>query len=390
MTIRRGRSWRIRTLACTALAAALGTGTLTAGPAEAAPADLRITRFLGEQRVPFKQQFMGTTVGGFSGIDRDPATDTWYLVSDDRWRYNPARFYTGKLDINRGTGAFTGFRLTGVNTFLRSDGTPYPGFGLADTVDPETIRFDRHRGRLLWGQEGDRSDETHPGIPLSNLSLRWIDREGRHLGEVPLPANLNLTQTTSGPRRNYGIEALTFTPHSIVAAVETSRYEDGPQPTVDHGAPARITVWDRAGRRAHAQYAYPIDRLTSAPNPPTGIADSGVSEILAVDDHRFLAMERTWLEGVSKNYVVKLYEFDLRGATNILARNSLTDGRPYRPVAKRLVADLTTFRAPSQNLESLGWGPRLATGECSLVIGSDDNFSGEEVTQLLAFAVRGC
>src|ERR1700754_3442532 len=80
-------------------------------PASAAPErrePIRITRFLGEQRVPHKMMFGGTTVGGLSGVDRDPRTGTWYFISDDRWRYNPARFYTGRLDIDRETGAFTG------------------------------------------------------------------------------------------------------------------------------------------------------------------------------------------------------------------------------------------------------------------------------------------
>lgn len=373
-----------------AFAAVIGFGAVDAWPSTAAaapPQDLRITRFLGEQRLPHKMEFGGTVVGGLSGLDRDPLTGTWYLISDDRWRYNPARFYTGRLDINPVTGKFTGVNLTGVTTLLRPDGSPYPAYGQPDSADPETIRFDRWSRRLLWGHEGDRPDETHPTIPVSDLFVRWADTKGRHLGELPLPGNLKLTDTTSGPRRNFGFEGLTFTPHTIAAIVEGPRYEDGELPTVEHGAPARITVWGRDGR-LRGQYAYPIDPLPAAPIPPTGHSDSGVSEILAIDDHRYLALERSWIEGV--NYRVKLYEIDLRGATNVLTRDSLTTGGSYRPVSKRLVSDLSSVRPPVQNLESLAWGPRLATGECTLVIGSDDNFGAEEVTQFLAFAARGC
>lgn len=43
-----------------------------------------------------------------------------------------------------------------------------------------------------------------------------------------------------------------------------------------------------------------------------------------------------------------------------------------------------------QNLEAMSWGPRLAGGECTLVIGSDDNFSKSEVARFTAFAVTGC
>ncbi|GAA4205210.1 esterase-like activity of phytase family protein [Streptosporangium oxazolinicum] len=358
-------------------------------PAEVAapPQGLRITRFLGEQRLPHKMRFRGTTVGGLSGLDRDPRTGTWYFISDDRWRYNPARFYTGRLDINPVTGAFTGVNLTGVTTLRRPGGSSYPAYGRPRSADPETIRYDRWSRRLLWANEGDRPDTENPSIPVSDLSVSWTGTEGRHLGELRIPRNLKMTGTTSGPRRNLGFEGLTSTERTIAAVTEGPRYEDGAPPTVAQGAPARITVWDRDGR-PRGQYAYPIDKLPAAPIPANGKSDSGVSEILAIDDNRHLALERSWIEGVG--YRAKLYEIDLRGATNVLARDSLATGRPYRPVSKRLVSDLSTVRPPVQNLESLAWGPRLRGGECTLVIGSDDNFDSDEVTQFLAFAARGC
>jgi hypothetical protein len=146
-------------------------------------------------------------------------------------------------------------------------------------------------------------------------------------------------------------------------------------------------VWNRAGSPV-AQYAYPLDPLPAAPVPPARLTDAGVSEILHVADRRYLALERSWTEGAG--YAVRLYEFDVRGATNVLRRDSLADGHEYRPVTKRLVLDLTSFRPPAQNLEALAFGPRLASGECSVVIGSDDNFNPGEKTQFLAFAAKGC
>jgi 3-phytase len=388
--------WRGAAATAAVLAAVAGAATVD-GPVRAAAADkarpaaaaqgLRITRFLGERRLPHMAKFRGTTVGGLSGIDRDPRTGTWYLVSDDRWRYDPARFYTGRLAIDPATGAFTGVRITGVSTLRGPDGHPYPAFGKPGSVDPETIRFDARSRRVLWGNEGDRPDETHEGIPLAPMSLRWAGRDGRYAGALPLPPSLRLTAEHRGPRRNAGFEALTLTPHGIAAMVEGPRYEDGEPPTVRHGATTRLTLWDRAGR-VTAQYAYPVDRLPAAPKPPTGAADSGVSEILAAGDHRFLALERSWLEGVG--YKVRLYEFDVRGATDVLRRDGLAQGGRFRPARKRLVADLGRYADPTQNLEALGWGPRLRSGECTLVVGSDDNFDQSEATQFLAFAARGC
>ncbi|MEV0649634.1 esterase-like activity of phytase family protein [Phytomonospora sp. NPDC050363] len=354
---------------------------------EAAGNGVRITRYLGLQTLPHKMEFEGTVVGGFSGMDRDPLTGIWYFLSDDRWRYNPARFYTGRLDIDPVTGDFGGVEVTGVETLLDENGEPYPGFGKQRSVDPESIRFDRWSRQLLWAQEGDRPDAGHPDVPLAQQSLRWATKSGRHLGEVRLPDNLKLTETDSGTRRNTGIEALTFTATGIVAANEDPRYEDGPLPTVDEGATTRITVWDRL-HRVKAQYAYEIDALPAAPIPPGGITDSGVSEILAVDGGRFLVLERSWIEGV--DYRTKLYEIDLRGATDVLDRDSLADGEGYTAVSKRLVHDFGDSDRPQQNLEAMAWGPRLRTGECTLVVAADDNFDSREVAEFHAFAVRGC
>ncbi|MEV6154100.1 esterase-like activity of phytase family protein [Nonomuraea sp. NPDC052129] len=372
-----------------AVAVTIGLAAVPAATAaSASPQPIEITRFLGEQRLPYKMPYAGTTVGGLSGLDRDPLTGTWYLISDDRGRYGPARFYTGRLAFDWRTGAFTGVHLTGVNTFLRPDGSTYPPYGEPESADPETIRYDQWTGRLLWGDEGDRPDEGHPDIPPSGLYVHRADAQGQQVSELPMPANLRMTATDAGPRRNFGIEGLALTSRTITTATEGPRFEDGEPPTVEHGAAARLTVWSRFRSKPSAQYVYPVDPLPTAPVPPTGHSDSGVSEILAIDEHRFLALERSWLEGVG--YRVKLYEIDLRGATNVLARNSLTTGEPYRAVSKRLVTDLDDIRTPVQNLESLAWGPRLRTGECTLVIGSDDNFSTEETTQFLAFATRSC
>ncbi|GAA3556385.1 esterase-like activity of phytase family protein [Nonomuraea rosea] len=377
---------RARKILEIAVALAVTSATVTQPASAAARDPLRITRFLGEQRVPHMMRFEGTAVGGLSGVDRDPRTGTWYFISDDRWRYDPARFYTGRLDIDRRTGAFSAVRLTGVTTLTRGDGSPYPAYGKAASADPESIRFDPWSGRLMWGDEGDRPDSANPDIPISPPAVRGMDMSGRHVGELRLPANLRLTDVENGPRRNSGFEGLAVSPRTITGITEGPRYEDGAMPTAERGSVARLTVWSRQGA-LRGQYAYPLDALSTAPNPPAGPADSGVSEILAIDEGRYLALERSWISGAG--YRAKLYEIDLRGATNVLERSALASGGAYRPVAKRLVRDLSFFRPPVQNLESLAWGPRLATGECTLVIGSDDNFDEREMTQFMAFGVTG-
>jgi len=357
-----------RLIAAAVLVATVGV------PQPAQAAENLTLQYLGSQQIPHMMKFEGTVTGGFSGLDYDPESGTWYVVSDDRWRYNPARFYTADLEIDPADGRFTGVRLTGVHTLRRPDATPYPGYAQPESTDPESIRYDTTRNRLIWSSEGDRADAANPGIALSQGYLRFADPSGRHVGELPQPKNLELTEEERGPRRNFGFEGVSISARNIVGLTEGPRYEDGPQPTATTGAPVRITVWDRSGRRIQAQYAYILEPHTTE--------DTGASEILSIDNNRFLTLERSWTP--TDGYRVRLYEIDLRGATNVLNRNALTETR-YRPVSKRLVLNLSSTPVAVENYEAMSWGPTLMSGERTLVIASDDNFSPEEKSQFLLF-----
>ncbi len=82
----------------------------------------------------------------------------------------------------------------------------------------------------------------------------------------------------------------------------------------------------------------------------------------------------------------KIYRLDLSGATDVSDRSALGE-RPYAPVRKTLLMDLETLGVPLDNLEGMSWGPRLPTGQRTLIVVSDDNFSRRQATQFLAFAV---
>src|SRR5438552_18832767 len=117
----------------TAVAAAIVTTGLLAAPAAASTSTVRL---LGETIVPRGLVFQGTTVGGLSGIDRDPLTGDYVFISDDRSAINPARFYTARIPVSAaGVGDVT---FTGTHPFLQPDGTTYPN----GAVDPEDIRVD--------------------------------------------------------------------------------------------------------------------------------------------------------------------------------------------------------------------------------------------------------
>lgn len=343
-------------------------------------------RLIGEQRIALKYAFEGTTVGGLSGIDFDAASNTWVMESDDRSEINPARFYRATLAYD--SKAFSSVTLSSVHFFTQPDGSRYPNLAHAklergDQVpDIETIRVDPQDGSLWYGSEGNRKVGLHPFV-------RHADRDGRYLATLPTPAMFNVSKEEIGSRNNMSFEALSFSSDgkSLWLGMEAALYQDGPLATPDRGSVVRITRLDRAGK-VLGQYAYPIEPVASRPAPGRE-ADNGVSEILAVNDHQVLVVERAGVSNADGLYTnhVRIYEMETDGATDIQAIPALA-GATYVPARKRLLLDLEKIGLPRvDNIEGISWGPRLENGRRSLVMISDDNFNPQQVTQILAFEV---
>ena len=343
-------------------------------------------RLIGEQRIALKHAFEGTTVGGLSGIDYDAANKSWVMESDDRSEINPARFYRAALNFD--SKAFTSVTLSSVHFFTQPDGSRYPNLAHAkldrgdQVADIETIRVDPQDGSLWYGSEGNRKVGLHPFV-------RHADSGGRYLATLPTPAMFNVSKEEVGSRNNMTFEALSFASDgkSLWLGMEAALYQDGPLATPDNGSVVRITRLDRAGK-VLGQYAYPIEPVASRPGPGRE-ADNGVSEILAVNDHQVLVVERAGVanaDGVYTNHV-RIYEMETQGATDVQALPALA-GATYVPARKRLLLDLEKIGlARVDNIEGISWGPRLENGRRSLVLISDDNFNPLQVTQILAFEV---
>ena len=366
-----------------ALAVSILLSACASIPRDAPIAGLRL---IGEQRIALKYAFEGTTVGGLSGIDYDAASHSWVMESDDRSEINPARFYRATLSYD--SAAFSGVTLNSVHFFTQPDGSRYPNLAHAklergdQVADIETIRVDPQDGSLWYGSEGNRKVGLHPFV-------RHADRDGKYLATLPTPAMFKVSQAEIGSRNNMSFEGLSFASDgkSLWLGMEAALYQDGPLATPEHGSVVRITRLDRAGT-VLGQYAYPLDAVASRPAPGRE-ADNGVSEILAVNDHQVLVVERAGVENAGGIYTnhVRVYEMETQGATDIASIPALA-GAAYVPARKRLLLDLERIGlARVDNIEGISWGPRLANGRRSLVMISDDNFNAQQVTQILAFEV---
>lgn len=357
---------------------ALGLGLI--GQASIDPGDLRL---IGALDLPKTLAVDGAPFGGISGVDHDRRTGDWLMISDDRSDRAPARFFVGRLDYD--AHGVRGLRLERQVPLRREDGSTFPPTASpsGERADAEALRLDPLTGDLVWSTEGDAARGFDP-------ALRRMDRAGASRGGVPTPPAFRFDSAgAGGARPNLTFEGLSFSPDGrwLWLAMEAPLIQDGPVGSVAAGGVTRLSRLDRRGRLA-AQYAYRLDPVQAA---PARRGDNGISEILAVDAHRLLVLERSGVEDARGRFAFhcRLYEVDTRGADDVAGRGSLAVGGGVRPLAKRLLVNFDRLpNAPASNLEAMAWGPDLPGGARSLVLFADDNFAADQRGQVLVFAVR--
>jgi hypothetical protein len=273
-----------------------------------------------------------------------------------------------------------------VETRMLTDESGRNFVGLASAYDqrfdPEGIRVGRDGTLYL-------SDEYGPYV--------WqFTPEGKRIRTLTVPDKFQIAHpdpdedreiaaNTSGRVTNKGMEGLAITPdgRALFGIMQSPLIQDGGRKGVND----RILKIDLA-TGATREYVYPLE------NPKTG-----VSEILAIDDHRFLVLERDGQAGKSR--FCKVFAIDVSGASDIsaigtTAKNGLPlTGTPagVTPVAKRLYLDLLDpkFGLASDDfpakIEGLTWGPDLPDGRRLLLIISDNDLMTKSPTWIYAFAV---
>ena len=247
--------------------------------------------------------------------------------------------------------------------------------------DPNDARFDSEGMRLSNdGRSVFISDEYGPYVYQFDRLL------GVRLRSFQLPANfyvntlssmgaIEIAGNTTGRVANKGMEGLAITPdgRTLVGIMQNALTQDA-----NEGATKllRIVTIDIAFRPRHSYL------LTTG---------SGVSEIVALNNHEFLVDERdgTGREanvppGNSTNAKVKqLFKIDLDGAVDVSAMDGLTAAA--NAVPKTLFLNLVTTlnlsgidldQIPSK-IEGLAFGPDIKEGTTTihtLWIGNDNDF----------------
>lgn len=251
-------------------------------------------------------------------------------------------------------------------------------------IDPEGIRVS-HDGRSVFV-----SDEYGPFV------YQFDRASGRRLRAYALPDNLAISHLSPqkdveiagnsvGRVTNKGMEGLAITPdgRTLVGIMQANLAQDKKKSL------RIVTIDVRSGETR--QYAY---KLTDG---------SGVSEILAINDHEFLVDERDgngmadtplMTDVASAAGVKKLYRIDLDGATEVSAMSGdlstwavSKQSVPFLDIAAKLEAAGIDRRLIPSKIEGIAFGPDVVVGGVmrhTLFVANDNDFLAEIADPLKA------
>lgn len=345
-------------------------------------------KYLNTFVLPHNMQFQGTTVGGLSAIDLDPQTGTYYMISDDRSKINPARFYTAKIAVSaRGIDSVT---IKGVQTLLQEDGSAYPPITpyATRTTDPEAMRYNQRSRQLIWTSEGERIIKAND-TTLIDPTINIIETSGKYAGSIPLPDNLRMRLTESGPIRNGVLEGLTFADDfkTLYVNLEEPLYQDGPRAAlIRNKAMVRIYKFDLKSKKNTAQYAYELEPVALPTLKKDGEFNNGIPDILWLGNNKLLVTERSYSEG-QKSVNIKVFLADLNGAQNIKSVSSLKATPAVSVIGKKLLLNMDELGIYVDNIEGATFGPLLPNGHQTIIFVADNNFNQKEQMQFMLFEV---
>ncbi len=361
---------------------------LVTGSIAQKPVTISGLRLIGEKEIAHGFSFKGTTVGGLSSIDYDRRRAVYYMICDDRSAINPARFYTAKILFTEK--GIDSVMMVAVDTLRQPNGTIYPSAkqNPAHTPDPEAMRYDPLRKRLIWTSEGERIIRGNDTI-LQNPSINIISLNGRYRDSFRLPANLRMQAIEKGPRQNGVLEGMSFDHNyqTLYVNVEEPLYEDGPRAGLtDNQAWIRIYRFDARTRKNTVQYAYRLDPVAYPTTPANAFMVNGVPDILSLGGNKMIVMERSFSTG-RLPCTIKLYLTDLGKAGDIRNNPSLRQTPPAKPLTKQLLLNMDSLGIYVDNVEGMTLGPRLPNGHQTLILVADNNFNDFEKTQIFVFEI---
>jgi hypothetical protein len=273
--------------------------------------------------------------------------------------------------------------------------------GIDPTVPTRSMRLDSEGLRVASDRKSFFvSDEYGPFVYEFAMST------GQRLRSFVLPSEFvvqkaaaigkqEIATNTTGRVSNKGMEGLAITPDggTLVGLMQAPLLQDHALSAEDGksavGIYSRLISIDLRHCSAGTQASCATRQFVYEQSAPT----TGNSELLAVNEHQFLAIER---DGKAGDGSVKLITLiDLDGATDISAVAQLPQtGLPaaVKPTHKRVLFDLAaTLKAAGETVvekyEGLAFGPDLPDGRHLLLVSVDNDFVRDAPSKIYAFAV---
>ncbi|MEO1799247.1 MAG: esterase-like activity of phytase family protein [Cyanobacteria bacterium J06629_2] len=328
-----------------------------------------------------KEKFQDTIMGGLSALAYNRELDVFYVLSDDRGKRSPARYYTFKLEVEQQQQQLkiASFEPQNVTILFDEEGKKYK----KGKIDPEGLAISP-RNTVYISSEGNPSKDVKPFIAEYELLT------GKKLSELPMPQRYLTDEKSQGIQDNSAFESLTINrtglpedPFRIFTATEAALLQDE---SFEGEEQSRIRflhyVVNPVGEPIIvSEYLYLLDPT------PVEVISSGLTELLALPtEGYFLSLERSYgFMGAG----AKIFQVVVGNATDTSNIRSLRgDLGQIQPLRKELLLDLQYLDIYLDNLEGMSIGPRLPDGSKSLLLISDDNFSDEQVSQLLLFRLK--
>jgi hypothetical protein len=333
--------------------------------------------FLDEYVVKDSLSIKDSFIGGLSGIDY--ANGFFYFVIDDSRK---PRFVKAKIDIEENKIKSVDFK----NVFYLNDTTS--AFYNENFLDLESIFIDNETQEVNFVSEGSILKGKSPSVfttdSLGNFGHKYI------IPDYFIPnAIVKLKHNGAFEGSSNGVNGQGFW-----VAMESPLIVDGDEPTFKKtSSPIRITYFDKKSKKATKQFAYQLEHITK---PSKGdINLNGLTAILEYKENHFFIIERTYQSGYEAyGSVIRVFDaFVDEKTTNVLDIQSLKETN-FIPLKKRLVFDFEDVRSELtegivDNIEGITFGPKLANGNQSLVLVSDDNFQlyGKQLNQFVLLEI---
>ena len=339
-------------------------------------------------------------VGGFGSAITYTGVGNRYLATPDRGpadgltTYND-RYYALEINVQLGaatpvtvsldeatvlvneaeqafTGGIAAFDATGSSASLR--------------LDPEGIRLDGLGGFLVSDEYGPylyRFDATGKRSEVLGLPSKLLISAPNAVATAELPPG-----NSSGRQANRGMEGLAISPDGtkLFGMMQNALIQDGALSATNGriGLNNRIVEIDVA-TGVTRELVYVLDK-----------ASYGVNEIVAINDHELLAIERDSAVGAAAAFK-QLFKIDVTGASDVSGTAALPTGAlpaGVVPVQKAPFLDLLNpaFGLAGagfpEKIEGLAFGPKLADGRVLLIVTSDNDFVQANSSKLYAFAIE--